>query len=976
MGKKHAQKKGKGSKKPLPPPLTIPNSPPTIPNRDDFLMAGSNWLPGDDTVTLHSDLDKSAVFRMLQLLCGYRGADACPVYEDWPPERAITITSIQNNTLDLSNMRIVVEDLYHWAARLRICGLETIDVEGMKSLPLGHRLCDGGEDDNFHARRLWLYNYFKALDTFLSYHPMVTTLRIGSGLCSLIAPMEGDFPGEFSRLFPLMKQHEAERQKEKKPSKKKRVKARRRWRKLHLYLKIIWLLGYWQWRAVFRAEFSPHASTLLGTLVRSADPGTFVLASWYNDCVLKNETTDALAMKKDILERAGEELVEIAGEEFVGLCLQDTKAAGGTWDPYDVAKQDVGAFARWVLGCYQQMRSRGLDVEPSAPTRYNLDEAAASIVDHLQSKLPDALRGHSWPRVPQTFWRLQKVSLAEQLLTIVQPKGQDRYGNKPAPGEFNAYMILPRHRLAVAAEVLDTMKGSNDRTTCMTSIDAVFAQMLLRRADAWVYNDAKQQMQAAENLLGIPAQIRRCLPNKCVEVIQSGLDVGMPTHWLAETLLVLTMRALGDSLRRVVASFTGYRARATLCDPCSVGRLRPPVSRLPSPARSDALSAELLKLARKRALFRGLWDPEIFIPWNRDQESVFVDNASTSSGGRKKNVSKAFDTHAATQRLFTERTQLPGVMDLFQDAMNYRESAYATVRDWVLNGEGLFNEIQRQRLCEAVADKVVVATRLAESCCGLLLPPPSPPAPTSSADTCFHKLVEIAAAFGPSSFSNEGFREVGETFKVAAGGYREKGMTPRDEMLAINDMITCPHTKSFVERSINAQTPWGWTALHYAVANGRRHIVVVLLNAGAKIDVCDDWGRTPLHYASMLGDLESRAMLMERVAAKLPARYVRDDDLVRDRDGLAPMFRSLGIVERAVAAAVGRFGYVRTGEEGASITVLSDGKPQPLRDVKEPFGFFNEDETDADHPGVLTVRQGMAKLWSEFEEFEAICNGE
>ena len=115
---------------------------------------------------------------------------------------------------------------------------------------------------------------------------------------------------------------------------------------------------------------------------------------------------------------------------------------------------------------------------------------------------------------------------------------------------------------------------------------------------------------------------------------------------------------------------------------------------------------------------------------------------------------------------------------------------------------------------------------------------------------------------------------------------------------------------------------------------------------------------------------------MERVAAKLPPRYVRDDDLVRAEDGLTPMFRNISIVERAVAAAVGRFGYVRTGEEGASIIVLSDGKPQPLRDVKEPFGFFNEDETDADHPGVLTVRQGMAKLWSEFEVFEGICNGE
>lgn len=960
MGKKHAQKKAKGSKKP-------PAPPPTIPNRDDFLMAGSDWLPGGDVVTLHSDLDKSAVFRMLQLLCGYRGADARPVYEDWPPERTITLTSIQNNTLDLSNMRILMEDLFVWAARLRICGLETIDLEGTKSLPLGHRFHDGGEDDNFHARRLWLHDYFMCWDTFLRHHPTVTTLRIGSGSCNLIAPMEGDFPGEFSRLFPLMRQHEAERQKGEKTSKKKRVKARRRWRKLHLYLKTIWLLGYWQWRAVFRAELSPHASTLLGTLVSPADPGTFALASWYNDCVLKYETRDALAIKKDILERAGEEIIEVAGEEFVGLCLQDTRAVGGTWDPYDVAKQDVGAFARWVLGCYQQMRSRGLDVQPSAPTRYNLDEAAATIVEHFQSKLPDALRGHSWPRVPQTFWRLQKVSLAEQLLVIVQPKGQDRYGNKPNPGDFGPYMILPRHRLAVAAEILDAMKGVSDRLTCMSSIDAVFAQMLLRRADAWVCNDATKQMQAAQNLLGVPAWIRGRLPNKCVEVVQSGLDVGMPTHWLAETLLVLTMRALGDSLQRVVASFCGYRARAILCDTCAVGRLRPPVSRLPSDARFESKSAELLKLARKRALFRGLWDPGIFIPWNRDQESVFVDNASNSSGGRKKNVSKAFDTHAAPQRLFTETRQLPGVMDLFQDAMKHRECAEATVRDWVHHGEGLFNEIQRQRLCEAVADKVVVATRLAESQ-NLLLPPPSPPAPTSLAHTCFHKLVEIALAFGPFSFSKEGFREIGEIFKVAAGGYRRQGMTPREEMLAIDRMVV---------ESINARTPWGSTALHYAVANGRRHIVSVLLNAGAKIDARDDWGRTPLHYASMLGDLESRAMLMERLAAKPPARYVRDDDLVRDCDGLPPaMFRSLGIVERAVAAAVGRFDYERTGEEGASIIVLSDGKPQPLRDVKEPYGFFNENETDADHPGVLTVRQGMAKLWSEFEEFEGICNGD
>jgi hypothetical protein len=117
-------------------------------------------------------------------------------------------------------------------------------------------------------------------------------------------------------------------------------------------------------------------------------------------------------------------------------------------------------------------------------------------------------------------------------------------------------------------------------------------------------------------------------------------------------------------------------------------------------------------------------------------------------------------------------------------------------------------------------------------------------------------------------------------------------------------------------------------------------------------------------------------MLMERVGGKLPSRYVRDDNLVRAEDGLTPMFCSLSIVERAVAAAIGRFDYERTGEEGASIIVLSDGKPQPLRDVKEPFGFFNEDETDADHPGVLTVRQGMAKLWSEFEECEALCNVE
>ena len=115
---------------------------------------------------------------------------------------------------------------------------------------------------------------------------------------------------------------------------------------------------------------------------------------------------------------------------------------------------------------------------------------------------------------------------------------------------------------------------------------------------------------------------------------------------------------------------------------------------------------------------------------------------------------------------------------------------------------------------------------------------------------------------------------------------------------------------------------------------------------------------------------------MERVGGKLPPRYVRDDDLVRAEDGLTPMFCSLSIVERAVAAAVGRFEYERTGEEGASIIVLSDGKPQPLRDVKEPFGFFNEDEKDADHPGVLTVRQGMGILRGEFEMLEGICNGD
>lgn len=85
--------------------------------------------------------------------------------------------------------------------------------------------------------------------------------------------------------------------------------------------------------------------------------------------------------------------------------------------------------------------------------------------------------------------------------------------------------------------------------------------------------------------------------------------------------------------------------------------------------------------------------------------------------------------------------------------------------------------------------------------------------------------------------------------------------------------------------SPNERWPGGWTALHRAAYNGKREIALVLLDAGARMNLKDNQGFTPLHWAV----LESVGIPEAQDVAKLlVARGAHIN--ARDRDGSTPLF--------------------------------------------------------------------------------------
>jgi ankyrin repeat protein len=77
---------------------------------------------------------------------------------------------------------------------------------------------------------------------------------------------------------------------------------------------------------------------------------------------------------------------------------------------------------------------------------------------------------------------------------------------------------------------------------------------------------------------------------------------------------------------------------------------------------------------------------------------------------------------------------------------------------------------------------------------------------------------------------------------------------------------------------INAGDRIGWTPLHFAVWNGHKEVIQLLLQAHARPCAEDNQGQTPLHIAAARGNIEVMALLVE-AGSKIT---------VRDKEGHTP----------------------------------------------------------------------------------------
>ncbi|CAK0754809.1 hypothetical protein CVIRNUC_002326 [Coccomyxa viridis] len=88
----------------------------------------------------------------------------------------------------------------------------------------------------------------------------------------------------------------------------------------------------------------------------------------------------------------------------------------------------------------------------------------------------------------------------------------------------------------------------------------------------------------------------------------------------------------------------------------------------------------------------------------------------------------------------------------------------------------------------------------------------------------------------------------------------------------------------------------GYTPLHYAARAGHRDAVIMLLNAGADVNMATRAGRaTPLHRAAYMGHTVVADVLLERGA----------DASLQDADGHTALDKALSQLDGAPSAAVG-----------------------------------------------------------------------
>ena len=113
---------------------------------------------------------------------------------------------------------------------------------------------------------------------------------------------------------------------------------------------------------------------------------------------------------------------------------------------------------------------------------------------------------------------------------------------------------------------------------------------------------------------------------------------------------------------------------------------------------------------------------------------------------------------------------------------------------------------------------------------------------------------------------------------------------------------------------VSAETADGWTALHFAAAQGRADVARVLLDAGANVSAdTTSVRRTPLHWAARNGRTETVHLLLRRGAQTAS----------RDTEGSAPL-------HLAAARAEGDAEVARLLlEVGADVAAKRKARPSP-----------------------------------------------
>ncbi|MFZ6722928.1 ankyrin repeat domain-containing protein [Undibacterium sp. Ji49W] len=109
-------------------------------------------------------------------------------------------------------------------------------------------------------------------------------------------------------------------------------------------------------------------------------------------------------------------------------------------------------------------------------------------------------------------------------------------------------------------------------------------------------------------------------------------------------------------------------------------------------------------------------------------------------------------------------------------------------------------------------------------------------------------------------------------------------------------MLACylgnvPAVKALIERGAEINQP-GWTALHYAAANGSKEIIALLLEHSAYIDTESANKTTPLMMAARTGKMDAVALLLDEGA----------DPLLKNDLGLTALDFANEVEQREIAA--------------------------------------------------------------------------